>query len=147
MIKQIKADLVQAMKEKNDFKKSVLRMLLASLENEKVKFKLSTVEDLTEVQVVDVIGKMAKALDKEIEEYEKVGRQVTKQKSEKAIVQSYLPRQLNDEEIQAEIKHALSLVERGELSDVNKAKGYLAQKLKGKADMKQVMVLLAKRQK
>lgn len=147
MIKQIKADLVQAMKEKNDFKKSVLRMLLASLENEKVKFKLSTVEDLTEVQIVDVIGKMAKALDKEIEEYEKVGRQVTKQKSEKAIVQSYLPRQLNDEEIQAEIKHALSLVERGELADVNKAKGYLAQKLKGKADMKKVMVLLAKRQK
>ncbi|UGO51038.1 GatB/YqeY domain-containing protein [Bacillus phage vB_BanS_Nate] len=147
MIKTIKADLVQAMKNKDEFKKPVLRMLLASLEQEKVKFKLSTVEDLKEAQVIDVIGRMAKALDKEIEEYEKVGREVTKQKSEKVIVQSYLPRQLNEEEIVAEIKHALSLVERGELADVNKAKGYLSQKLKGKADMKQVMVILAKSQK
>lgn len=142
MIKQIKADLVKAMKEKNDFKKSTLRMLLASLEQEKVKLKLSTVEDLTDAQVIDVINKSVKALDKEMEEYLKVGKTVEKQEVEKEFLFKYLPKQLRVDEIKAEVVHALDLVDKGELADVNKAKGYLAQKLKGKADMKQVIEYL-----
>lgn len=142
MIKKIKADLVKAMKEKNDFKKSTLRMLLASLEQEKVKLKLSTVEDLTDAQVIDVINKSVKALDKEMEEYLKVGKTVEKQEVEKEFLFKYLPKQLRVDEIKAEVVHALDLVDKGELADVNKAKGYLAQKLKGKADMKQVIEYL-----
>jgi len=147
MIKIIKADLVKAMKEKDEFKKSVLRMLLAKLEQEKVKLKLGTVEDLTEAQVVETVVKAGKELDKEIEEYQKVGREVDKQLNEKEILTAYLPKQLTEAEIQDEVNHALELVERGELTDVNKAKGYLSQKLKGKADIKVVMQILAKSQK
>jgi len=144
MIKTIKADLVTAMKAKDEFKKSVLRMLLAKLEQEKVKLKLSTVEDLTEAQVLTVANKAVKELDKEMEEYLNVGRDITKQEKEKEILFTYLPKQLTVDEINAEVVHALDLVDKGELADVNKAKGYLSQKLKGKADMKQVMGALAK---
>lgn len=147
MIKTIKADLVKAMKERNEFKKSVLRMLLAKLEQEKVKLKLSTVEDLTEDQVMGVLVKAGKELDNEIEEYQKVGRTVEKQEVEKEILLNYLPKQLRVDEIKEEVVHALDLVAKGELANVNKAKGYLSQKLKGKADMNQVMALLEKHQK
>lgn len=144
MIKTIKADLVTAMKEKNELKKSVLRMLIALLEKEKVEFKLETIDQLTKEQIITVIGRMSKALDKEIEEYQKVNRTTEVQESEKLILGEYLPKQLTTDEINAEVVHALDLVDKGELADVNKAKGYLAQKLKGKADMAKVMGALAK---
>jgi len=141
MIKQIKEDLVKAIKEKNEFKKSVLRRLLAELENEKVKFKLVTVEKLKEEQVIDVVGRVVKALDKEMEEYLKVGKSVEKQEVEKEMLSKYLPRQLRVDEIKAEVVNALDLVDKGELT-INTAKGYLAKKLKGKADMQQVIAML-----
>lgn len=147
MIKQIKADLVKAMKEKNESKKSILRMLIALLEKEKVEFKLETIDQLSEAQVITVVGRMSKALDHEIEEYQKVGRTTEIQEAEKIILGKYLPKQLRKDEIEAEVIHTLDLVDKGELADVNKAKGYLAKKLKGKADMKQVIEMLMQKAK
>lgn len=144
MITKIKEDIKQARFNKETARLSTLKLLLAELELEKVKFKLNVVEDLKKEQVMTVINRTLKALDKEIVAFQDAGRDVEKQESEKALLIEYLPKQLTTDEINAEVVHALDLVDKGELADVNKAKAYLAQKLKGKADMAKVMGALAK---
>ncbi|UUV46740.1 GatB/YgeY domain-containing protein [Bacillus phage vB_BanS-Thrax4] len=144
MIKTIKADLVTAIKNKEDLKKSVLRMLLASLEKEKIEFKLATVEKLSDEQVLVVIGRMAKALDKEADEYRKVGRSTEKQDSEKAILAEYLPKQLTDEEItRYVVEIAESTKESG--GKIGQAMQEISRQLRGKADMKKVSEMMKKR--
>lgn len=134
LIEKIKQDMKQAMRNKEKEKLSTLRMLLAKIEKEKIALKLADVNDLTNEQVESVIVKNIKELDKEIESYIKVGRLTTNQQSEKLLLMSYLPRQLSDEEILVEVKHAFGLVERGEI-EIKGVMKYLSQKLKGKADM------------
>ena len=133
MIKKIKADLVEAMKAKQEFRKSVLRMLLAKLEQEKVKLKLGTVEDLTEAQVMSVVVKAGKELDNEIEEYQKVGREVDKQLMEKEILKAYLPKQLTESEIQDEVNQMFALANynrfKGDLDITEKLFEFLEDKI------------------
>ncbi|AGI11828.1 tRNA amidotransferase [Bacillus phage vB_BanS-Tsamsa] len=144
MIKTIKADLVTAMKEKNELKKSVLRMLIALLEKEKVEFKLETIDQLTKEQIITVIARMSKALDKEIEEYQKVNRTTEVQESEKLILGEYLPKQLTDEEIaRYVVEIAESTKESG--GKIGQAMQEISRQLRGKADMKKVSEMMKKR--
>lgn len=141
MIKQIKDDLQLAMKNKDDFKKSVLRRLLAELENEKVKLKLGTVEDLKEAQVVTVVGRVAKALNKEIEEYAKVGRTTEKQEAEKVILSEYLPKQLSDEEVLEYVVRVGQVIKESG-GTIGRAMQEISRQLSGKTDMKKVSELM-----
>ncbi|UGO51263.1 GatB/YqeY domain-containing protein [Bacillus phage vB_BanS_Skywalker] len=144
MIKTIKADLVTAMKNKEELKKSVIRMLIALLEKEKVEFKLETIDQLSEEQIITVIGRMSKALDKEIEEYKKVGRTTEVQEEEKVILGKYLPKQLTDEEI---TKYVVEIAESTKATGgkIGQAMQEISRQLRGKADMKKVSEMMRKR--
>lgn len=144
MIKQIKDDLKLAMKNKEDLKKSVLRMLLASLENEKIDLKLATVEKLSDEQVLVVITRMAKSLDKEADEYRKVGRSTEKQDAEKAILAEYLPTQLTEEEV---LKYVVEIAESTKANGgkIGQAMQEISRQLRGKTDMKKVSEMMRKR--
>lgn len=139
MINTIKDDMKEAMRNKEAEKLSTLRMLLAELEKEKVSLKLSDVSQLTKDQVLAVVNRQLKKLDKEIESYIAVNREVSKQQAEQEVLRSYLPQQLKEDEIREVILHTLDLVKRGEIDVPMK---YLSQRLKGKADMKLVQQLV-----
>lgn len=134
LINKIKEDIKQAMrdKEKGKAKLSTLRMLLAKIEKEKVVLKLVDVSNLTNEQVQSVITKNIKELDKEIDSYVAVNRNTESQDSEKALLLTYLPTQLTEEEIRVEVAHAKGLVANGEIKNPMQ---YLSKELKGKADM------------
>lgn len=135
LVEAIKNDRMKAMKKGETFTLSVLRLLLAELDKERVTLKLSDVSELSDEQVQAVVGRQLKKLDKEIEAYVNAGHETGSQEYEKELLQSYLPEQATEEEIVKLIHHALSLVERGE---INNPMQYLSQRLRGKADMKQV---------
>lgn len=141
MIKQIKGDLVTAMKNKEELKKSVLRMLIALLEKEKVEFKLETINELSEAQIITVISRMSKALDKEIEEYKKVGRTTEIQEEEKVILGKYLPKQLSDEEVLEYVVRIGEVIKKSG-GTMGKAMQEISRQLKGKTDMKKVSELM-----
>mgnify|MGYP006360413919 CR=1 FL=1 len=132
LINKIKEDMIKAMKEKEKAKLSTLRMLLAKVEKEKVALKLADVSDLTNEQVQSVISKNIKELDKEIESYVAVGRSTENQDTEKALLLTYLPTQLTEDQIRYEIFHAFNLVAQGKIKNPMQ---YLSKELKGKADM------------
>ena len=97
MFEQITKDLTTAMKNKDSFKLSVLRMLKSSLKNEEINKKSA----LTDDEVLNVIKKQVKTRKDSKAEYEKYNRQdlADNLAKEIEILSSYLPEELSEEEI------------------------------------------------
>jgi uncharacterized protein len=139
LVNKLKADAILAMKSGDKESLSTLRLLIAKLEKEKVAHKLTEVTDLSDEQVQTVITRNIKELNKEIEAYQEVGRDTTKQESEKELLLSFMPKQLTVGEITTQIEIAKEKVANGEIKNEMQ---YLSKELKGKADMKLVSTLL-----
>lgn len=134
LVEQLKLDQVTAMKAKDEegkAKLSPLRLLISELEKEKVLFKMMNVTDLSDEQVMNVINRQVKKVDKEIESYLQVGFEIDKQLTERKLLQSYLPKQLTPEEIVVRVAEVVA-----GSSNIGEAMKVLKPELNGKADMK-----------
>jgi len=117
-------DLKAAMKGGDKRKVATLRLLLATLKNEKIQAQ----RDLTAEDVDAVLRRAVKQRKDSIEQYAKGGRQdlVDAETAELAILEGYLPKGLSGAEIEAALK------------DVIREKGFTASKDVGLA-MKELM--------
>ena len=97
MFEKISSDLVSAMKEKDAFRLSVLRMLKSALKNEEINKK----SPLTDDEVLAVIKKQVKTRKDSKAEYENYNRLDLAEDLEKEIkiLSEYLPEELSEEEI------------------------------------------------
>jgi len=109
MFEQITKDLTTAMKEKDAFKLSVLRMLKSALKNEEINKK----EPLTDNEVLTIIKKQVKMRKDSKEEYEKYNRLdlANDLQKEIEILSSYLPEELSEEEINNIIDDAINEIQ------------------------------------
>ena len=147
---QIQQDLNGAIKNKEELKSSVLRMLSAAFlnkEKEKI-FKISkdkpelSPEDskkesmLSDEEIMDVISSEAKKRRESISGYEEGGRteMAEKEKKELEILEKYLPEQLSEEEIKNLAKEAVDKTGASSVKDMGKVMAELMPKVKGRAD-------------
>lgn len=95
-------DLKEAMKNKDNIKKSVITLLRAGLTNEKIKKK----RDLTEQEELDVVRRELKQTKDSLAEFQKAGRTdlVEKENAKIAVLEEYLPKQLTEAELLTEIQ-------------------------------------------
>jgi uncharacterized protein len=141
MIKTIKNDMVQAMKDKEKTKLLTLRMLLALIETERGKVGLKDVSEFTEDQIVSLINRNVKTLNQEIDSLVKAGRDISNQEEQKEILMSYLPKQMSLDEVKDVVAEVGRLTkESGE--KMGFAMKELSTRLKGKADMSVVSALI-----
>lgn len=96
---RVVADLQKAMLEKDVVARDTLRMVKAELMNKEVELG----RELDEAEAVAVLQRAVKTRQDSIEEYVKVARQdaADKERAEIAIVQRYLPKQLDEAETRA----------------------------------------------
>ena len=94
---KINEDLKVAMKEKDAFKLSVLRMLKSALQMEQIAKK----HELSDAEVSAVIKKQVKVRKDSIIEYQKYGKDesVKNLEEEIAILDAYLPEEMTQEEV------------------------------------------------
>ena len=146
----IREDLKEAVKNREELKSSALRLLLAAIFNkEKEKrYKLSKEKpelsgeeleeesQLNDEEVIDVISSEARKRKESIVEFEKGGRKdlVEKEKKELEILEKYLPEQLSEEEIKKLVKEAIDKTGAKEMKDMGKVMQEVMPKVKGKAD-------------
>ncbi|MBZ7938261.1 GatB/YqeY domain-containing protein [Campylobacter sp. W0014] len=99
---QILDDIKEAMKQKNDFKRDVLRILNAALKQVEIDQRI-TLDDEKIFKII--IGEIKKRKDA-VELYTKGGREdlAQKENDEIAILEIYLPKQLSDEELKSALK-------------------------------------------
>jgi uncharacterized protein YqeY len=129
---QLLKDMKEAMKARDKVRLSTIRMINSLIKNAEIEKK----GDLTEDEIIQLLMKYAKQRKEAIEMYEKGGRQdlVEKEKAELAIVESYLPKQLNEEEIREYVKEAIESTGASSPKDIGKVMQYVMPKVKGRAD-------------
>lgn len=95
-------DLKVAMREKNTIKKNVITMLRAGLKNDEIKKRA----ELTEKEQMAVVRRELKQTKDALVEFEKAGRTdlVETEKAKIEVLETYLPKQLTEAEILAEIQ-------------------------------------------
>ncbi len=129
-----------AMKGKDKESLQVIRMLKASLQNEKINLG----RDLTDEEELAIISREMKQRRDSLAEFEKVGRDdlAEKTKSEIAIVERYLPAQLTEDEIFQIVSQAIEQTGASSPKEFGKVMGVVMPKVKGKADGNQVNAIV-----
>ena len=103
---QIKAATIAAMKAGEKDRTAALRLIGAKIKDRDIELRTSTKEIPDDDLVVDVLQKMAKQRRESIQMYEDGGRQelADKEKAELAVIEAYLPQQMDEATTMAAIE-------------------------------------------
>jgi uncharacterized protein YqeY len=129
----IPEDLKNALRNKNTFELSVLRMLQAALKNKEIDKRK---EALTDEDVISVVGTEIKKRRDAAREFEKVNRPdaADQEKAEIEILMKYMPQQMSEDEIRDAVKKAVEDTQAESMQDIGKVMKVLMPQVKGKAD-------------
>lgn len=133
MFDKIKKDLMTAMKEKDKFKLSVLRMLKSALQAEEINKK----SELTDDEVLNIIKKQVKVRNASLEEYKDYGRYdlANDLAQEIEILKSYLPEELSKEELIKVIDEQFNIINPTSIKDIGKVIKAISNVVGTRADM------------
>lgn len=128
----LNSDMKAALKAGEKDRLSVIRMAKSAIlyaEKEKL-------HELDDEEVIEVLFKEVKKRKNDINEYERLGKTkvVESLEREVAILSSYLPQQLTDEEVEEIVRQAIIEVGANSIKDMGKVMGTVMSKVKGRAD-------------
>lgn len=137
---QVLEDIKQAMKAREQAKLTTLRMLSAAIKQKEVDERV----DLDDAAVLAIIEKQIKQRNEAAIQFEQGGRpeSAEAEKAEAAVLSAYLPAQLSEAEVVAEIQAIVQAVGATGPQDMGKVMGAVKAKLAGKADMSKVSGLV-----
>ena len=136
MVEQLEKDMIEAMKAKDMFRLTVIRMVKGALKQEQIDHK----KEINDELLIDVVNRQVKMRKESIVEFEKGNRQdlIDQTKAEIDILMKYLPEQLSEEEVLKVIDEIFAEVKPESQKDMGRVMKEANAKLKGKADMKTV---------
>ena len=130
---RITEDMKSAMRAGEKERLGTIRLVLAAIKQREVDERIT----LDDGQVLAVLEKMVKQRKEAITQFESGGRAdlVAKEQSELAVLQSYLPAQMSDAELDALIAEAMASSGATSIKDMGKVMGIVKTKAQGRADM------------
>ena len=139
----ISKEMIEAMKSHDKDALSTLRMLKSDIDLYLVNNKMDRHNASDEV-VIDVVSKQIKTRNESIEEFKKGNRQdlVDGLLKEIELLSKYLPEQLTEDEIKAEIDKVFDKLKPSSMKDMGAVMKELGPIFKGKADMKEVSTII-----
>lgn len=142
---QLKTDLIIAMKAKDPERVSTLRFLLSAINNKQIELQ----RDLTDEDVVGVIGHQIKERKESIEAFTAGNRQdlVDKEKHEMEILSGYMPEQMPERELEQVVNQVIKETGASSPADFGKVMGMVMARVKGKADGNKVGGIVKKQLK
>jgi uncharacterized protein YqeY len=138
---QLTNDLKEAMRERDERRKSTIRSVIAAIKQAETELDRSGERvSLDDAGILALVAKQAKMRQESIVEFRRGGREdlVTEEETELAILQAYLPQQLTAEEIKAEAIRVIAEVGASGPHDLGNVMKPLMVSLKGRADGKLV---------
>jgi hypothetical protein len=134
---QLMADLKEAMREKDEARKRTIRSVIAALKQAETQLDSSGQRaSLDDAGILALIAKQAKERQESIDAFRSGGRDdlVAQEEVDLALLEAYLPRQLNQEEVEAEAREVIDEVGASGLQDIGKVMKPLMARLRGRAD-------------
>lgn len=132
----LKKSIPDALRAHDEVKLRTLRSLVTMMTNEVVAKKRKPDEFLADEDALAVVKRAASQRKDSIEQFEKAGRNelAVPEKLELAIIESYLPTMMSQEEILPIAKAKMAEMGISSKADAGKFTGTLMKELKGKAD-------------
>ncbi len=126
-------DMKAAMKSGDKARLGVIRLINAAIKQKEVDERI----ELDDAAVIAVLGRMLKQRRDSVSQYEAAGREdlAAVERAEIAVIEGYLPAQMDEAAINAEIDAAIASTGASGPADMGKLMGALKPKLAGKADM------------
>jgi len=136
LLQKIDDDLKTAMKASDTVKVSVLRMAKAALKNKEIDQK----DALSEDDIRSVFSSLSKRSKESIEQFAKGGREdlADKERQELSVLQTYLPQELTQEELDHIIAEAIRESSAESLKDIGNVMRLVMPRVRGAADGKVV---------
>ncbi|MGO8828228.1 MAG: GatB/YqeY domain-containing protein [Steroidobacteraceae bacterium] len=130
---RITDDMKAAMRAGEKDRLGVIRMITSAIKQREVDERIS----LDDAQVLSVLEKMIKQRKESLVQFQAGNRPdlVDKESAEIVLLQSYMPSQLSDGEIDALITDAVAATGAASLKDMGKVMGIIKAKAQGRADM------------
>ena len=134
MEKRIQADMVAALKAKETVRLSTLRSVKAAITLAKTAEGASG--ELTDQDIVKIIQKLVKQRKESAQQYTDAGRPelAENELAEAAVMEVYLPKQLSEAELEAELAKIIAEVGASKPQDMGKVMGVATKRLAGLAD-------------
>jgi uncharacterized protein YqeY len=131
---QLKKDLTEAIRGRDEITSGTIRMVLTAITNEEVAGKEARV--LSDEEVITVLSREGKKRREAAEAFENAGRadKAALEKSEGEVIAKYLPAQLSEADIAAIIAEAIASTGAQGPGDMGKVMGAVKPKIAGKAD-------------
>ncbi len=141
LYEKLNADMKSAMINKDKDTLSTLRYLKSAIDLYRINNKL---DEVTDEVVIDIASKQVKTHKESILEFEKGNRLdlVENLQREIKLLETFLPEQLSDEEIEIELNKIFDEVKPTSKADMGKIMREVNATLKGKVDMKKVSELV-----
>jgi hypothetical protein len=133
--------MVEAMKAKDQARLRGLRAIKAAIQLAKTEAKGKAVDEAREMQILQ---KLVKQRRDSLEIFEKENREdlAQKEREEIAVIETYLPKPMSPEELEAAIKAIIEETGASSMKDMGKVMGLATKKLAGKADGKAISTLV-----
>jgi uncharacterized protein YqeY len=129
---RLQAELNEALRNRQEIRKSTLRMVLAAIRNAEIEVR----HDLDDDGIVVVLQKQAKQRRESIEEFRKANRQdlVDKESAELATIEEFLPAQVDREAIEVAARRVIAETGAASVRDLGKVMPVLTREFAGRAD-------------
>ncbi len=129
---RLEAAMRDAMRARDEMRTQTLRMAMAAAHNQKI----AKGRDLTDEEVVDVLGKQVKQRRESIAMYRDAGRddRAATEEAEAAILAEFLPEQLSEAEVEGLARQAIVSTGATSTADLGRVMGALSPQTKGRAD-------------
>jgi len=134
---QLKDALKESMKQKEDVAVSTLRLILAALKDRDIADRSKGNQDgISDDAILSLLQSMIKQRRESIDVYEKAGRQelADKEREEIEVIETFLPKQLSEEEMTKAVKGAITKVKASSLKEMGQVMGELKANYAGQMD-------------
>ena len=141
---QIGEDIKSAMKAKDKIRLETVRSIKKVIIEKEVELRAKGKDSLTPEDEIQVLVQQAKQRRDAIDQYLKAGREdlANQEKAELAIIETYLPEQISDGELDKIVTDIIAKVGATSAKDFGKVMGAAMKELKGKADGKKIQQLV-----
>ncbi len=129
---QIKADIKEAMRAKDVQRRNTLRNIQVAIKDIEVNER----REVTDADVEAILMKYAKQREDAMKQFQEAGRDdlVEQERAELAIVKSYLPEPMSDEELEEALKEVIASIGATSMKDMGKVMGTAKKVIGSRAD-------------
>jgi uncharacterized protein len=129
---RLESAMRDSMRARDELRTQTLRMAMAAAHNQRI----ARGRELTDDEVVEVIGRQVKQRRESIAMYRDAGHaeRAAGEEAEAAILAEFLPEQLSETEIEALAREAIAEIGASTPGDMGRVMGQLSPRTKGRAD-------------